>query len=244
MAEAGSTPVRLVWRAEEPERMGRAIATALGVPLRAGAAPHLGGGGAASLRLVNAELVVEALGPADPPLSMEVIPETVGDVPARPHRGSLADPSPDLLPDLRPDLLPPAGGSQVPRLLAVAWATVELDRAAEELAAALPGCRFMPGPADPVLGAATLMEIAEPVGRPRFVLVEPSTESLLAATLARFGEGPVGCWVALDPASPSASAIAGTGHVGPFGPERRAAVPGRFGPHLIVVAAAATRADP
>lgn len=84
-------------------------------------------------------------------------------------------------------------------ILAVGWATVELDRAALELASVLlPGTFFQPGPPSEHLGArcrlgwvapAFVQELAAIV-----VLLEASTEGRLAATLARHGEGWCATW--------------------------------------------------
>lgn len=74
------------------------------------------------------------------------------------------------------------------RVVGVGWATVELDRAATELASSGPW-RIEPAQPDTLLGATA--RIARPVdGRPVAVLLEPSTEGRLAAFLARHGEAP------------------------------------------------------
>ncbi|HUQ44983.1 MAG TPA: hypothetical protein VM451_11335 [Candidatus Limnocylindria bacterium] len=82
---------------------------------------------------------------------------------------------------------------------AIGWATVELERAAEELGqaftrAGLPGPAWAPGPRDSLLGASSWVSSEwwpAPSGGPgpAIVLLEPDTEGRLAATLARFGEG-------------------------------------------------------
>ena len=71
-------------------------------------------------------------------------------------------------------------------------ATVDLDRAARDLAPAL-GEAWLDAGDDPVLGARCRRVV---VGRGILVLAEPAGEGYLAACLARFGEGPVA--VAID----------------------------------------------
>jgi hypothetical protein len=68
-------------------------------------------------------------------------------------------------------------------LAAIGWATVEIERAATEV-----GGEFEPAAPDGLLGAyAAVSE--------RIVLLEPSTEGRLAATLARHGEGAAAIYV-------------------------------------------------
>ncbi|MEO6207565.1 MAG: hypothetical protein ABIP77_06390 [Candidatus Limnocylindrales bacterium] len=86
-------------------------------------------------------------------------------------------------------------------LLAVGWATVELDRAEQELAyVLLPGTSFQPGPSSEHLGARCRLGWVAPafVGELAaiVVLLEASTEGRLAATLARHGEGWCATWEA------------------------------------------------
>lgn len=85
-----------------------------------------------------------------------------------------------------------------PVLAGIGWATVDLERAA----AAWPDRRFLPGAAEASLGARTLVEAAPRSGSVALVLLEPSTEGRLAATLARHGEGPVVLYVARAGAGP------------------------------------------
>lgn len=79
-------------------------------------------------------------------------------------------------PDVRTD---PTDGS----LAAIGWATVEIERAAAEL-----GGVFEPAESDGLLGA--FAAVSEGI-----VLLEPSTEGRLAATLARHGEGAAAIYV-------------------------------------------------
>ena len=105
-----------------------------------------------------------------------------------------------------------------PGVLAVGWATVELDRAAAALAHLLvPGSTFDDVPSSVVLGARCRMGPAIDRAGLRIVLLEPETEGRLAATLARSDEG----WVATWAAAP-AMRIPGLGATGsgPLGDER------------------------
>jgi hypothetical protein len=80
-------------------------------------------------------------------------------------------------------------------------ATVDAERAAAELATALPGSWVDAG-VDEVLGARCRRL---GIGRSVLVLAEPVTEGYLAACLARFGEGPVA--VALDGSAAAGRAV-------------------------------------
>jgi hypothetical protein len=113
------------------------------------------------------------------------------------------------------------------RLVAVGWATVDLERAAKEWGD--DGLEALPN--DPQLGARVVRLRDVDV-----VLLEPATEGRLAASLARFGEGPLAVYLRPPPAreagpSPALGRVA----AGPFG--RQALVRGlsRFGPHVVVV---------
>jgi hypothetical protein len=130
----------------------------------------------------------------------------------------------------------PAGRDEL-RLEGIAWATVELDRAATELAAALglgSGQAFEPGPDEPWLGA--FARRARPPRLPWIVLLEPSTEGRLAAFLARRGEGIAAAYVSGRVPYPVARTLA----PGPLGGQRWLAGD-RWGPWLILVE---RRADP
>src|SRR5436190_19537373 len=78
----------------------------------------------------------------------------------------------------------------------IGWATVELDRAARELASV---GAFVAAPRDAALGASAMRSPVQKGGPPAIVLLEPDTEGLLAAALARFGEGVLAVYLrALD----------------------------------------------
>jgi hypothetical protein len=77
-------------------------------------------------------------------------------------------------------------------LIGVGWATVDLDRAADEL-----GVAVVDAPGDAALGARCRALVdAEGLA---VVLLEPATEGRLAWSLAKLGEGPiVTWWTAMD----------------------------------------------
>lgn len=135
----------------------------------------------------------------------------------------------------------PAGAVEVDprRVLAEIWATVDLERALHELGTTGEVLRD-----DPLLGAAVRLVRREP--GPPIALAEPVTEGRLAASLARFGEGPAGHYVVAPGDLPAETReLAGRGvHVsrpadGPFG--RSVLVLGGpvAGPHLVLVDPAA-----
>ena len=89
------------------------------------------------------------------------------------------------------------------RLAGTGWATVELDRAEDELGMWLgdgagDAGGVPPDAADPHLGAFARVRPAGGLPGDSFVLLEPSTEGRLAASLARDSEGP--CALYLRPA--------------------------------------------
>ena len=78
------------------------------------------------------------------------------------------------------------------RVTGVGWATVEADRAFEELASVLDGdgpARWVPQERDSLLGASAWRRDPSPDGGTTLFVLEPDTEGRLAACLARFGEG-------------------------------------------------------
>jgi hypothetical protein len=124
-------------------------------------------------------------------------------------------------------------------VLARGWATVELDRAAAELAGALePGTAFEPAPSCVHLGASCRIgRLAAPGDEDGqwLILLEPSTEGRLALTLARHGEGWCATWLDTDPDGSTPRSAA---RVGPLGPERLLLDGPPSGPHRLIVAAA------
>jgi hypothetical protein len=128
-------------------------------------------------------------------------------------------------------------------IIALGWATVELDRAERELRGTTPGEWVSePDTADELLGAVARPLRAQQTSVPpagwlggadRVVLLEPSTEGRIAACLARHGEGPCVVWAHL----PGTSLPAGA-PLGPFGPERLESRGPAWGPHVLLVGGA------
>ena len=128
-----------------------------------------------------------------------------------------------------PAALRSSTSSADPRLLAIGWATVELDRAAEQLFPILPpGASFRVAERSLVLGAACRVADAVRPEWPLVVLLEPDTEGRLAATLARSGEGWVAEW---SRAASLAGVPLSSVHAGPLGPERLRLGDPVHGPH-------------
>lgn len=129
--------------------------------------------------------------------------------------------------------------------LAIGWATVDVDRAASELADLLePGARFGDAPASVLLGARCRVGPAAGDTGLRIVLLEPDTEGRLAATLARAGEGWAATWTRTAEPAPSApgapltgSAAVSAARPGPLGRERLLLGGSLAGPHRLVVEA-------
>ena len=127
--------------------------------------------------------------------------------------------------------------------IAIGWATVELDRAATELAGALglADDAFEPTARSPTLGCACRVARDVLGDRRSIVLLEPDTEGRLAATLARLGEGPSVAWLeAPDPAAASAALRSAgialsTERDGPLGPEWLLEDGAIRGPHRLLV---------
>jgi hypothetical protein len=120
-------------------------------------------------------------------------------------------------------------------VVAVGWATVELDRAEAELGMALvlPSGAFVKADDSVALGARCRVARAALDPGIAVVLVEPSMEGRLAAWLARFGEGAVGLWLGTAP-RPGTSALAPE-QPGPLGPERLVLDGSRHGPYRLFV---------
>lgn len=142
-----------------------------------------------------------------------------------------------------------------PVLIAVGWATVDLDRAATELAPLLdPGTAFEDAADSVLLGArcrvgrASRME--RPDGATMVILLEPRTEGRLAATLARHGEGWCATWEIADavigdapgayrdPGRDPGALATSARRAGPLGEERLLSDGPASGPHRLLVSAA------
>ena len=149
----------------------------------------------------------------------------------------------DPRPLLGEDALGDAGlrldGAVRPRETIDGWATVELDRAHEEVA----GLAAARGTAtasvvgdDHVLGArCRLLRFADGGS---ILLLEPSTEGRLAAALVRHGEGFVARYLLVDGGAPDRARRAGftisSGGHGPFGTQRLVHAGPRSGPFLVL----------
>jgi len=125
-------------------------------------------------------------------------------------------------------------GTYQARPHAIGWATVELDRAASELARDL-GIRaeaFVEAADSAALGARCRVVVGALPGSLSLVILEPATEGRLAATLARLGEGPTVTWyrteIDVDWGVSGARA-------GPFGSERLVAGDPIHGPHRLLI---------
>lgn len=125
---------------------------------------------------------------------------------------------------------------------ALGWATVELDRAVRELGDTL-GIRperFAASADSRFLGARCRVAQAALPGRAALVVLEPATEGRLAATLARYGEGPAVIWLAVADlahavdVARAAGIATSAGRDGPFGVERLLGGP-IHGPHRLLV---------
>ena len=119
-------------------------------------------------------------------------------------------------------------------LVAIGWATVELDRAAANF-----GGGFEQAPDDELLGA--FARIRRPI-----VILEPSTEGRLVATLVRHSEGPAAIYIG----APGGDLEAGVARAvergagfsraatGPLGPSALMLGGPTWGPHVILVGSA------
>ena len=126
---------------------------------------------------------------------------------------------------------------------AIGWATVDLDRAAVEMARAL-GLkteRFESAARSVALGSACRIAIGVLLDGGSLVLLEPDAEGRLAASLARFGEGPAVAWLQVEGPATAADALRTAGFAvsaerdGPFGPERLIVDGPVHGPHRLLV---------
>ena len=112
--------------------------------------------------------------------------------------------------------------------IAIGWATVDLDRAAAGLGAAL-GLDpegFVAAASTPSLGGRCRVRADVLAAGLALAILEPETEGRLAATLARHDEGPAAVWLAVANPAAAAAMLQAAGvaiggeQPGPFGPER------------------------
>lgn len=122
-------------------------------------------------------------------------------------------------------------------VVAVGWATVELDRAVRELAHLLPsGARFETAAPSVLLGARCRSARATEAGL-WIVLLEPETEGRLAGRLARSGEGWAATWVLAGTTGTGGGQALSAPRPGPFGAERLVVGGPRIAHHRLVVEA-------
>jgi hypothetical protein len=127
-----------------------------------------------------------------------------------------------------------AAGPRQQRPIAVGWATVDMDRAATELAAelGLTASAFLPAADSVVLGARCRVVDRVLTGGASLAILEPRTEGRLAAALAHHGEGPSVTWArSLDAPSQRSASL----RPGPFGPERLQPGQPPQGPFLLLI---------
>ncbi len=116
---------------------------------------------------------------------------------------------------------------------AIGWLTVDLERAAGELARTL-GLTphgFIQASGSRLLGARCCVAPGVLAGGRSAVILEPATEGRLAGALARRDEGPLVVWLAssTQPEWPTSDPQAG-----PFGPERLLLDGARWGPFRLL----------
>jgi hypothetical protein len=122
-------------------------------------------------------------------------------------------------------------------VVAIGYATVDLDRAAEEARSTIARAGPAEAADDPLRGARCRL-LTGTTG-PLIVLLEPYTEGPLSGALARFGEGPIVEYVITAAAPGARAAAAGirlsSAADGPFGRSRLVVGGPRWGPYLIVL---------
>jgi hypothetical protein len=223
---------RLTWQAARPDRLAADLARRLGIAARPGRVSP----GTWVFDLGSAVLEVRPWireGPADDP---------------KPWGRLVLEPIPggELAPDEPDDAVAATGGEGTMRLVAVGWATVDVDRAEGELDTWL-GPAPETGPdagVDPHLGATVRFRGAGSLPGDWLALLEPSTEGRAAASLARHGEGP--CALYLLPAGGLDAWLARSReqgleeradvpHEGPLGLQVALSGAPAAGPHLLIV---------
>lgn len=151
----------------------------------------------------------------------------------------MSDGTKDLSGELRAAFATMLESSAASGAIALGWATVELDRVEAAFAASCPGAvtAAVELAVDELLGAYVRLLRPGIAGLPALVLLEPSTEGRLAATLARHGEGPAAIWLADLTTDPSAAVRRSIPAPGPFGTEVLLLDGPVHGPHRLVVLA-------
>jgi hypothetical protein len=126
---------------------------------------------------------------------------------------------------------------------ALGWATIDLDRAQAQVTQALPhfgAADVLPLADDALLGARCRL-VSFAGTRLEVVLLEPSTEARLSASLARFGEGFVARYVTgtaddgdLTRRAAAAGVVLSRPGGGPFGSQRLLLGGPPWGAHVVV----------
>ena len=121
-------------------------------------------------------------------------------------------------------------------LVAIGWATVEIERAERELETAIGDSgSWAEAPRDALLGARAAVYRSSAAERPLVVVLEPDTEGRLAASLARHGEGVAAAYVTVRAGAVLAAGAFGIPAGGPLGRGRRLARGGIGEPSIIVL---------
>ena len=121
-------------------------------------------------------------------------------------------------------------------LVAIGWATVEIERAERQLETAIgDGGSWAEAPRDALLGARAAVYRSIAAERPLVVVLEPDTEGRLAASLARHGEGVAAAYVTVRAGAVLAAGAFGIPAGGPLGRGRRLARGGIGEPSIIVL---------
>jgi hypothetical protein len=131
-------------------------------------------------------------------------------------------PGPGGLDDLRELALQIAPQLEAHPIVALGWATIDLDAVRARIESDAGFGAFDPAPRDDHLGArAAVHRPGGDSGEPIEILLEPDTEGRLAASLARHGEGFAAIWFG-QPAGAALDPPAGFGPLadGPLGPAR------------------------
>jgi len=121
-------------------------------------------------------------------------------------------------------------------LVAIGWATVEIERAERELGAAIGTAgTWADAPRDALLGARAAVHRSIAAEQPLVVVLEADTEGRLAASLARHGEGVAAAYVTALPGTRLVAGAFGIPAGGPLGRGRRLARGGIGEPSVIVL---------
>ena len=115
-------------------------------------------------------------------------------------------------------------------LVAVGWATVELDRAEADLRVDLVTA-FEPANRDALLGASVRRSKGT---EPEVLLLEPDTEGRMAGALARHGEGPIALYLRVEAHAPRPADVVTRPGTGPLGPERLVLGDSPWGPFVLL----------